>query len=134
MDNIKNILIKSFDEKLSPEEQKQLDATLKESSALREEKRSLEEMRTLIGSTSFQFAEGFSDRVMSNIEKTKPEFFIGFYNAFVRVAIAGVAAIFLILLAIYFVDGSITLDSLYGIAEYAPEETELNFFELAENE
>jgi hypothetical protein len=46
------------------------------------------------------------------------------------VALSGVAAIFILLFSIYYTDGSLSLDALYGLYEYAPDEAAVSFFNM----
>ncbi len=91
-------------------------------------------MRSLIGEVDFQFEEGFANRLMDRIESTEQIFDIGFYKLFKRFALTGVAAIVLFLISIYFIDGSLSVDSIFGLSDYSTDNAELSFFNLSEFE
>lgn len=136
MDKFRELLIRSFDEDLNPAEQAGLKKALAESKELQDEKASLEKMRALISSADIGFDKGFAKRVMDKLDQNRskeiPE--IGLYNIFKRTALAGVAAIFLFLLTIYYVDGSLNMETIYGISEYVPDETENTIFNFEDLE
>lgn len=130
-------MIRSFDIDLTVSEKQKLNEALKSSESLRLEKSELENMRSLLKHDDFAFEDGFADRVMEKITPSEKENFIftpEFFNVFKRFALTGLAAIILLLISIYFIDGSISLDSLYGISNYSPEETELALFTLEDFE
>ena len=72
---------------------------------------------------SFDFSEGFTDKVMDKIfgagmaVNRELEFVRNLNSAFYRVAFTGVAAIVILLISIFFVEGSISLNSLLGIGD-----------------
>jgi hypothetical protein len=131
MENIREILLKSFDTSLTPEEERLLADALSQSEELREEKKAFEQVREMMAAADFSFNEGFTDRVIENIQEGKqsdPQM-VQILNIFKHVAITGAAAIIALLIAIYFIDGSLATDTLMGISDYAPEIAELSFFE-----
>jgi len=66
-----NLLYRSFDEELKPEEQAQLSKVLSESASLRAEKKRVQEMRDIIsGSAVESFKPFFAKRVMQRIQVT----------------------------------------------------------------
>ena len=133
MDDLKDLLRRSFDAELTTEEQHKLDDALKESEGLRMEKKSIENMRKLLASSTASFSAGFGDRVVESIEKeerTDPQI-VQFYSIFKRIAITGAAAIIALLIAIYFIDGGLSTEALIGISDYSPEVAELSFFETS---
>lgn len=130
MDKLTELLLRSFDDQLSKEEQKSLDEGLAISEELRSEKESIIKMRQLLSNTDFKFDKGFADDVVENIMPAEKDFFIGFYNIFSRVALSGVAAIILFLVSIYFIDGSLNIETIQGIAEYTPGDEELSLLNI----
>lgn len=72
---------------------------------------------------SFEFRKGFSDRVIDAIYtpaiivKREAEFIRNMNFAFTRIAVTGVAAIVLLLLSIFFMQGSLSLNSFLGISD-----------------
>ena len=66
-----NLLYRSFDEELKPEEQALLSKVLSESASLRAEKKRVQEMRDIIsGSAAESFKPFFAKRVMQRIQAT----------------------------------------------------------------
>lgn len=136
MENTKEILLKSFDTELTPEEQKLLDNALQRSEELRKEKQEIEQMRNLLSGQEASFKTGFEDRVMDRLETepTASPKTIEMVSVFKRVAIAGMAAIIALLITIYFVDGTLNLDSLFGLTNYSPDGAELSMLNLQDYE
>ena len=130
MENLKKLLLRSFDDELSAAEKKALEKGLAESQELRDEKAAIETMRTTFGNFSPEFESGFADRVMQKLETTESKKSIPLYPIFKRVALSGVAAIIALLFSIYYTDGSLSLDAIYGLYEYAPDEAAVSFFNL----
>lgn len=73
------------------------------------------------------FKDGFSDRLMNKIEKeeSSTDTLPVFISLFRWVALSGVAAIIILLFAVYLTDGTIDTDSLYGLLYYTPDNPEL---------
>lgn len=136
MENTKEILLKSFDTELTPEEQKLLDNALQGSEELRKEKQEIEQMRNLLSGQEASFETGFEDRVMERLETepTASPKTIEMVSVFKRVAITGMAAIIALLITIYFVDGTLNLDSLFGLTNYSPDGAELSMLNLQDYE
>lgn len=136
MEKIKEILLKSFDAELTPQEQKLLDEALQNSAELRQEKRELEQMRNLLTGQEASFESGFADRVMDRLqtEKVTSSKTIEMYSIFKRVAMVGIAAIIALLITIYYIDGSLTLDAVLGISGYSPDGAELSVINLQDYE
>lgn len=134
MDDSKELLYRSFDDELNKSEATNLKEALSNSKELRNEKESIEEVRNILGQNQFQFNDGFADRVLSTLEANNAVFVVGLYNLFKRVAITGIAAIIVLLISIYFIDGSIETDSFYGLTSYIPEDADLTFFEIEQAE
>ena len=66
--NIKELLYRSFDEKLTPQDIDELKRVLAESQELREEKEAIETLRKKIAASgSKSFSTSFADRVMERI-------------------------------------------------------------------
>lgn len=130
MENLKKLLLRSFDDELGRAEKESLEKGLQESRELREEKEAMEAMRTRLGNFSPEFDTGFSKRVMQKLEAEKSGFSPSVYSIFKRVALSGAAAILLLLFSIYYTDGSLSLDALYGLYQYAPDEAAVSFFNM----
>ncbi len=125
MENEKNLLLRSYDDRLTAEEKHRLDDALKVSVELQQEKAALDRLRQEIGNWEPGFAPGFANRVMRHL--TGEESLV-FQSVFRAVALSGMAAILLVLLTVYFMDGSLNLDSLLGINGYAPDLGMLSMF------
>jgi hypothetical protein len=71
-----------------------------------------------------KFRSGFSNRVISKLEagKLRIEEDSDLYAPFRWVAISGIAAIVLLLFTVYFTDGYINTDAIFGILNYSPDE------------
>lgn len=100
------LLYRSFDDVLKPEEQQQLEETLIKSKKLQEEKEQIVTMRTTIsGSAAQSFKPFFAEKVVRRItalqeeERSQVTFFDSLFYIFKPVAIA--AAILLITLLSY---------------------------------
>ncbi len=117
MENGKQLLLRSYDMPLNENEKQHLQDELTQSEALKEEKERLDNMRTKIASFETDFSDGFTEKLMQRIAD-KGEF--AFLSVFRTIALSGAAVIVLVLLTVYFVDGSLTLDSLLGLNGYAP--------------
>ncbi|NOX85421.1 MAG: hypothetical protein GXO86_05585 [Chlorobi bacterium] len=136
MKKIKEILLKSFDAELTPQERKLLDEALQNSEELRKEKRELEQMRGMFAGQEASFDTGFADRVMEHLEAetVNPPKTVEMYSVFKRVAFVGIAAIIALLITIYYIDGTLTLDAVLGISGYSPDGAELSVINLQDYE
>jgi len=130
MENLKKLLLRSYDNELSATEKKALEKGLSESQELRGEQAAIESLRETLGNFAPEFETGFSDRVMQKLKTAVSGSPFSIYSVFKRVALSGVAAIVLLLLSIYYTDGSLSLDALYGLYEYVPDEAAVSFFNL----
>ena len=79
-----------------------------------------------------EFREGFSGRVMENIDNVdEEESQIPDFNRFLGwISLSGVAAIIGLLFMVYFAEGTIDIDAIYGLIDYSPDEpllTSMNF-------
>ncbi|MCJ7447264.1 MAG: hypothetical protein MUO72_06215 [Bacteroidales bacterium] len=72
---------------------------------------------------SYDFSKGFSDRVIDKIFKAgvtivrQTEFVRNLNSAFYRVALTGVAAIVVLLISIFLMEGSISFNSFLGLGD-----------------
>jgi len=120
MDSIKELLFRSYDGEISASENDLLEKALRSDVVLQQEKNHLDEMRKQLSNYQTDFSTDFSNRVISKIDRfTKQDDFVMLFKA---IALSGVAAILLILLTIYFTDGSLGLDALYGLTGYSVNE------------
>lgn len=72
------------------------------------------------------FDSGFSSRVMAKIANIKDDTDI--ISIFRWIALSGVAAIILLMLTVYFTEGSFTADAIYGIIDFNEEESLLTAY------
>ena len=116
-----DLLIRSMNEQLTAEEDKQLQQALKGSSELREEKIKLNKVGKLISSRNYSFSDGFHNRVMQAVSDEKKgkvismDFTRSFTSMFNRVAVAGVAAIALLVISLYISHGSLNINTITGV-------------------
>ena len=126
---IKEILYRSFDSPLNPEEARLLDDALKDSEELRQEKEAIEDMRQALASREPEhFKPFFAEKVMSRIdalerhEEPSATFLASLMGYFRPIAIIATTTV-LILLAINLkTGGEWSIQSALGLEE---EETEL---------
>ncbi len=116
MDNVKDLLIRSFDEELTAEEQQRLNSALAADANLVREKQELEKMRQVLSGYSPRFSQGFSERTLENAFADTAES-NNLYFLFKRFALSGVAAIVILLISVYLTDGSFSLNSLLGLSD-----------------
>ncbi len=125
MENIKDLLLRSYDDTLTEAEKRQLQEALSSSGELQREKETLDRLRRTFSAYRPDFSPSFYDRVMARISGEGTTVFLSVFRA---IALSGVAAIVLVLLAVYFMDGSLNIDSLLGINGYAPDLGMLSMF------
>jgi hypothetical protein len=71
----------------------------------------------------FSFGEGFTERVLDTVFSKssavvrKTEFVRDLNNVFYRIALSGVAAIILLLISIFIMEGSFSLNSFLGLGD-----------------
>lgn len=131
MNKPKEILYKSFDDELSSEEQSVLDKSLIEDPKFRQEKEEIIQLRSALSVNQKSFDPGFADRVTTRLNKEKSTLIShDFLRVFKSVAITGVAAIIALLITIYITDGTLNIDTIFGLSEYAPDEAYLSFLNI----
>lgn len=126
MNDIRELMLKSLDSQLSQKEKNDLKVGLEGSEKLQKEMHDYELLRESLANTDFSFGKGFSDMVLQNLEKSPLDLFGSFKN----IAISSAAAIALLLISVYFMDGSFDLDAFYGIHGYSVEEEFYSFLNL----
>ncbi len=117
------MLYRSFDGRLSKEEQSILVKALENSEELKQEKERIIKIRNDIAAQSDQkFQPNFADRVMRSIHSKQAlqngqidEFFNSLVLSFGRIAIAGAAGAVLILAANFISGGEISLDTALAL-------------------
>ena len=116
-----DLLIRSMNDRLTTEEDKQLQQALKGSSELREEKIKLNKVGKLLSSRNYSFSDGFRNSVMQAVSDEKKgkvismDFSRNFTSMFNRIAIAGVAAILLLVISLYISHGSLNVNTFTGV-------------------
>jgi hypothetical protein len=72
---------------------------------------------------NYSFSEGFTSRVMARLTdstvsvRREIDFLRSFNRAFYRIALTGVAAIVILLISIFIMEGSISLGSFVGLSD-----------------
>ncbi len=116
-----DLLIRSMNDRLTTEEDKQLQQALKGSSELREEKIKLNKVGKLLSSRNYSFSDGFRNRVMQAVSDEKRgkvisvDFTRSFTSMFNRIAVAGVAVIALLVISLYISHGSLNVNTITGV-------------------
>jgi len=123
MNDVRELMLKSLESTLTQDEQIKLKNALDTSEAMRKEMQDYELIRESLASSEPSFGEGFSNRVMQKLAKPQ----IDLFGSFKNIAISSVAAIALLMISVYFMDGSLDLDALYGIQGYSVEEEFYSF-------
>jgi hypothetical protein len=116
MEKFKELLIMSFDTKLTAEEQQQLEEALVSFPELRKEKKEIEDMRVLLSDFTPAFKENFAKGVLGAIEDISQAGDNLFY-LFKRFAFGSAAAIVALLISVYLTDGTISVDTLFGLSD-----------------
>lgn len=126
---LRKLLVRSFEEPLSSKDQQLLNAGLKTSEELKKEKLEIFSLRKKLSHIKADFSGGFEQNVMNIIRKEKnPVKTFEILPVFRTVAFSGIAAILVVLIGVYFADGSLNFDSIMGISRYAPDLGLLAFF------
>nr|NQU89527.1 hypothetical protein [Bacteroidota bacterium] len=116
------LLKKSFDTELSPDERKILKSALDSSPELRKEKEGLIKIRSLLSGHDYTFSPDFTEKVMNGIvqdEHTDLSKTIVF--AFNRIALPGLAAAIILLLFTILGNSTSLLDAILGVESLQPE-------------
>ncbi|MBN2615429.1 MAG: hypothetical protein JXR71_07015 [Bacteroidales bacterium] len=126
---LKKLLYRSFDTTLNKKEQLELQKGMEQYPELTDEKNSVASLRHRLFKQDSSFSAGFEDQLMDKIRENKAASNIFTIKpTFRAVALSGVAAIVVVLISVYFIDGSLTIDSLMGINSYNPDLGMLTFF------
>lgn len=120
---LKDLLIHSLDNELTPTQQAHLEKALVESETLRQEKEQLLQMRSLIAELRVRRDLSFPERVINRLHtKEKRGFFSDLVALSPRVAAASVIFIVAMTVGIYLREGSLSSDVIIGIEELTPED------------
>jgi hypothetical protein len=121
------LLYASFDRELTAAEQKELQEGLRDP-VLKAEEEELKKMRALLGNTSWDFGEGFAERVMERLAREKEggkvvamEASGQFLSLFRKIAAASIAAIIILLFTIYMTSGSLSKETVLGVDNFSEE-------------
>lgn len=120
---MKDLLIYSLDNELTPAQQADLEKALAESEALRQEKEQLLQVRTLVAGLRVRRDLSFPERVMDRLHKKEKR---GFFSDLValspRVAAASILFVLAMTIGIYLREGSLSSDVIIGVEELTPED------------
>lgn len=123
------LLYKSFEVKLTGEEQRHLENALESFQFLQEEKRNIEQLRHTIsnsGKNSFSpfFAEKIMQRIENPIEANSPidDFLTSLLWSFRRVAIAGGVVVLLLLINNFITNDSVSVDAALSYKQMSIED------------
>ena len=126
-DRLRELLYASFDRELTAAERKTLEEGLRDP-ALKAEEEELKKMRALLGSTSWAFGDGFTERVMGRLVREKEEGKVvametggQFFSLFRKIAAASIAAILILLFSIYMTSGSLSKETVLGVDSFSEE-------------
>ncbi len=124
MKNALELLIYSLDNKLSKEEQQQLDTALNSSAELRVEQKKYLMLKNVVSNITFPKAENFTENILNKIKdkKAKNNFSNNIIQLFPKVAIAASFLLFITWSIIYFTGDNIVINDLVGVGELSPDE------------
>ena len=117
-EHLHNLLLKSLDAELSPEESLKLESALAESEELRTLKEEYLQQKALISNQEFRLRPFLATRVMAGLEKLQEtkEWIPGLSFAFKRLALPVFALILLVLTTAIVVEQQITVDTFLGVS------------------
>jgi len=110
-------MLKSLEGDLSKEEKTFLDDKIKASEGLRNELKDYETLRKGLARLEYRFGDDFTGKLLGRIQNPSDLF-----GSFKRIAFASAAAIAILIGSVYLMDGSLSLDSLFGLHAYPIEE------------
>lgn len=125
------LLLRSMDTRLEPEEQLLLEQALAQSESLRTEQEKLRTMRELTGSQTYRFKPFFAGRVMNRLLEQAYGRVMGvpiLPSVFKQIAIPALALVVILLMGVYFMDGSLTIDSVVGTSGLSLSDIEENYW------
>jgi len=133
------LLLRSFDQDLSPGDQEVLDKAIIRFPELEKEKKRLQQLRAKMITGKYAFKSGFASRVMKRVSDEQepliltPSFNRSLSSAFLRIAMTAVAAVIVLLLSIYLSEGSIDVNSLTGADTFSGSDDNLVSYMLYED-
>ena len=118
-----DLLLKSLDETLSPQEEEQLNALFEQSEELRVEREKFLRLRMLVKEAKPNSDAAFADRLMDRLQhlpvKTVEATIL---RLFPKVAAACVLILLVSMLGIYFTEGSLSSEVIIGLQDLSPED------------
>jgi len=138
-DEMYELLLRSFDQDLSPGELEVLEKAIIQFPELKQEKRRLQQMRSSMAAGEFAFKPGFESRVMDRVAQEQEPLILnpGFNHslnlAFMRIAMTAVAAILILILSIYLSEGTIDVNSVTGADTFSSSDDNLISYMLYED-
>ncbi len=132
-DEERELLIKSLDSDLSPEERFILDRALQQSAELQAEKAHLLNLRRSLKSEAAKtFHQGFEDRVMARIQhETEAALTNSLFHIFRPVAVAAVLLIVITVSINVFSSDHLSIESILTLSDISPDEAFNPFVDLA---
>ncbi len=125
------LLLRSLDVSLDPAAQALLDEALAGSASLRRKREQLLAFREMAARQHYQFRPFFAARVMNRLAERGYGRIMGvpiLPAAFRRVAIPALALILLLLMGVYLMDGSLSLDAVIGTYGLSLADIEENYW------
>ncbi|MCB0580469.1 MAG: hypothetical protein KDD10_14315 [Phaeodactylibacter sp.] len=119
-ETIQELLLRSFEQELSDEEQSRLDAALTGSEELRREQQQLEKVRHLLGSLQIAPDNSFVDSVIEQLNTSPVEATL--LSILPRAVAACLIVLLLTLIGIYLAEGSLSTDAIIGVNNLVPED------------
>ena len=113
------LLIRSFDDELSAQEQARLAGALAASAELRAEKARLEVLRATLGEQAYAFRPFFATRLMARLQRERETWATSLPFAFRRIALPALALVVLLLLTVAYTEQSLSLEVLTGVSGLA---------------
>ncbi len=116
MKDIHELLMRSFEEKLSEPEQRRLENALKKSKELQLERDEIIKMRSLFQHFTISENPTFTKAVLKRVELSKSENVQAvLVRLFPRIAAACILFLLVSILGLYLVDGGLSMDSIVGL-------------------
>ena len=123
MDDIRDLMLRSLDEELDHQQQETLKRELSNSKELSQEYDKYLEIRKILSETNYGFNNDFSQNVINSLMGKR----LDLYNSFKMFAVSSAAAIAILFLSVYLMDGSINIDAIIGLDAYSVEDEFYSF-------
>lgn len=125
------LLLRSLDSALNPEEEQLLETALQQSAELREQRESLLAFRAISSKQTLRFKPFFTGRLMSRIQAERVDSIWGIpirSATFLRVAIPAVAVVCLLLAGVYLTEGALSIEAMTGLSDLSVSDIEENYW------